>query len=208
MTAPTQQAAPTHITNLSEDPSVRDAIEALLPARVSLVSSADNPERGRRHELDTWGSEPNVYLGVPADARREQVIEALWHLRLLGAGWPDPCDPLQDARLGRIAGLFMVGAARWWAGGSGDRDDDGVRADLHALIGRLGGAQPHADAHVELLCLAGACDADEARVIFAQVAKVSPEVAARAEELLDQMGRLPLTPEEAFDAVERVASHA
>lgn len=195
MTAPSQQAAPTKLCSMSEDPSVQDAIAALAPARVSLVASSENPEPGRRAEFDTWGCDPEVHLGVPEGATRESVIEMLWQLRLLGSGWPDPCASDMPPRGARLAGQLMVAAARSWA--ADDRDGQSLREDLGALMGRLDAD----DAHLELFCLAGACEGSERVAMFAQVAQNAPKVARRAEALLAQAGRVPLTPEEATDAL-------
>lgn len=197
MTAPSQIGLTRAMHPLASDPAISGALSALAPAEAFLVDADENPDEQLRGCVDTWGEAPQLFVGVPRSAGRDAVLETIWTLRLLGAGWPDPSETTGSLLAARLC--LLRAAARVLSTIDGADPSEAIREDLLSFLFRLSRDQAVAPA-LEALCLAGAVEGAEREQVLAQIARVSPQVADRAADLLDEAGRLPLTPEEAFDA--------
>ncbi len=198
MAAPLTQAPRDVRDRVAHSVLLRDALAGFLPLEVRLVPATDNPEPGHQDLFDTWGEEDVVHLGVPEGASEERVLEMLWSLRLLAAGWPDPLEA--RAPVGRLRRRLLTAAARWWCAQEDALDLDGVREDIRDLLGRLGADDEDGKEAVSqafcLACLGG----EISQTVLTQIRRLDPEMAVRLEALLGQVDRPPVTPEEAADA--------
>lgn len=191
------------LDRIAADPAVASVADRFAPLRLALAPADDNPDPAHRDRFDTWGRAPQIVLGVPEGAVRDQVLEALWQALLLGQGWPEPAELSGDRS--RIALDLLRATARARARSAGADAASLVADDLRAFCMDLDPEDPAEGLLARAWALVVPLGQSERAAATGRIAFADPDLADALGELLEALPEAPRTAAQALALADALA---